>query len=223
MAFRVHKKDHHYVTISCQHLRDVELSYQAMGMLSFMLSNCDNFKYSIVGLAKCASNGESSVRTILNELKEKGYLIVTPIKASNGRIECWDYDFFESPQDAKDYLENPDVENPDVETCRQSNNNISNINISKESRIINNTPKESVQQSIFEEDNASKEKVLSEDEVIQIIVGFWNTQTNFIKIRDVKGTRRKLLVARLKEEGIDVVIDTIKIASQSEFLTENGR
>ena len=127
MTFRVHKKEHSYVTMTSHHLRDTNLSYQAMGMLSFMLSNDSDFKYSIIGLSKCASNGETSVRSILNELKEKGYLIITPIRSDNGRIESWDYDFFESPEDASMFA-NPHVGNQHVENNAQSNINIRNNN-----------------------------------------------------------------------------------------------
>lgn len=227
MAFRVHKKEHSYVTMTCHHLRDTNLSYQAMGMLSFMLSNDTDFKYSIIGLSKCASNGETSVRTILNELKEKGYLIITPIKSDNGRIECWDYDFFESPQDAVMYLNpdvgDPDVENPHVENCTQSNINIRNNNKSKESSTTSSTPKENNQQAIFEDYDIPQEKVLDEKATIQLIMGFWNTETKFTKIRSIEGTRRKMLIARLKEEGADNVMKAIQIANQSSFLTEKWK
>lgn len=140
MAVNVHYNEG-YTTMCNHHLRDVSLSWQAKGMLSFMFSNREDFKYSINGLTKCASNGDTSVRSILNELKEKGYLIVTAIKGSNGRIECWDYDFFETPDDAKKYSvdcnpvkEFPVEQNQHVENQGQRNTNISSTN----SRI--NTP-----------------------------------------------------------------------------------
>ena len=140
MAVNVHYNEG-YTTMCNHHLRDVSLSWQAKGMLSFMFSNREDFKYSINGLTKCASNGDTSVRSILNELKEKGYLIVTPIKGSNGRIECWDYDFFETPDDAKKFSvdynpvkEFPVEQNQHVENQGQRNTNISSTN----SRI--NTP-----------------------------------------------------------------------------------
>lgn len=133
MAVNVHYNEG-YTTMCNHHLRDITLSWQAKGMLSFMFSNREDFKYSINGLTKCASNGDTSVRSILNELKEKGYLIVTPIKGINGRIECWDYDFFETPDDAKQFEGRPHVENTHVENQGQRNTNISSTN----SRI--NTP-----------------------------------------------------------------------------------
>lgn len=127
MAVNVHYNEG-YTTMCNHHLRDVSLSWQAKGMLSFMFSNRENFKYSINGLIKCASNGDTSVRSILNELKDKGYLIVTPIKGNNGKIECWDYDFFETPDDAKQFdgrphVENTHVENTHVENQRQVEDN----------------------------------------------------------------------------------------------------
>ena len=63
MAVNVHYNDG-YTTMCNHHLRDVSLSWQAKGMLSFMFSNREDFKYSINGLTKCASNGETTV-TIL--------------------------------------------------------------------------------------------------------------------------------------------------------------
>ena len=130
MAVNVHYNEG-YTTMCNHHLRDVSLSWQAKGMLSFMFSNREDFKYSINGLVKCASNGDTSVRSILNELKEKGYLIVTPIKGSNGRIECWDYDFFETPDDAKRFVDGPVGEIPQLENNGQRNTNISSTNNSR--------------------------------------------------------------------------------------------
>lgn len=134
MAVNVHYNDG-YTTMCNHHLRDVSLSWQAKGMLSFMFSNREDFKYSINGLTKCASNGETSVRSILNELKDKGYLIVTPIKGNNGRIECWDYDFFETPDDAKRFVDGPVVEIPQLENNGQRNTNISSTTNSRNTPI----------------------------------------------------------------------------------------
>lgn len=141
MAVNVHYNEG-YTTMCNHHLRDVSLSWQAKGMLSFMFSNREDFKYSINGLIKCASNGDTSVRSILNELKDKGYLIVTPIKGNNGKIECWDYDFFETPDDAKQFVGRPHVENTHVENTHVENQGQRNTNISSTKKINtnNNTP-----------------------------------------------------------------------------------
>lgn len=92
----------------------------------------------------------------------------------------------------------------------------------EESRITSNTPKENDQPTIFKDD-IPQEKVLDEKEIIQLIMSFWNTETKFTKIRSIEGTRRKMLIARLKEEGADNVMKAIQIANQSSFLTEKWK
>lgn len=92
----------------------------------------------------------------------------------------------------------------------------------EESRITSNTPKENDQPTIFG-DKIPQEKVLDENEVIRSIMGYWNTETKFIKIRNIEGKRRKMLIARLKEEGANNVIKAIQTANQSSFLTEKWK
>lgn len=111
-----------YVALSISHLRDTSLSWQAMGMLSFMLSCSQDFKLSVEGLAKCSACGDTATRSALKELREKGYVVVSPIK-DGGRIVAWNYDVYESPADVRKPQEDlPDVEIPHVENRGQSNN-----------------------------------------------------------------------------------------------------
>lgn len=121
MIFRIHRNAN-YMTTSICHLRDTSLSWQAMGMLSFMLSCKEDFKFSIEGLTRCAANGNAATRSALKELRDKGYVVVTPIK-EGGRVVEWNYDIYESPLDAENpHVEIPDVENPHVENRGQRNN-----------------------------------------------------------------------------------------------------
>lgn len=117
-------------------------------------------------------------------------------------------------------------------------NTITNNNSSNSptiSRTMNSTPNNSPittlpqtptggcdQPTIFKDD-IPQEKVLDEKEIIQLIMSFWNTETKFTKIRSIEGTRRKMLIARLKEEGADNVMKAIQIANQSSFLTEKWK
>lgn len=121
MIFRIHRNAN-YITTSICHLRDTSLSWQAMGMLSFMLSCKEDFKFSIEGLTRCASNGNAATRSALKELRDKGYVVVSPIKLG-GRVAEWNYDIYESPLDAANlHVEIPDVENPHVVNHGQRNN-----------------------------------------------------------------------------------------------------
>ena len=134
-----------YVALSISHLRDTSLSWQAMGMLSFMLSCSQDFKLSVEGLAKCSACGDTATRSALKELRDKGYVVVSPIK-DGGRIIAWNYDVYESPLDVrKPQADLPDVEIPHVENGRQSNNIIEDIVSTKVETLSDNNP------SLFEE------------------------------------------------------------------------
>lgn len=161
MIFRIHR-DTNYITTSIFHLRDKSLSWQAMGMLSFMLSCKDDFKFSIEGLTQCASNGNSATRSALKELRDKGYVVVSPIK-DGGRVVEWNYDIYENPDEAaihnkvqddqKPHVEIPDVENPHVENSGQRNN------IIEEELSLDNSSKNNNINYILlnKEDSSSKE------------------------------------------------------------------
>lgn len=115
MIFRVHTNQM-YMAISTYHLRDTSLSLQAMGLLSFMLSCNDNFKFSIEGLSKISSCGDTATRSALQQLKNKGYVVVSPIKDPAGKIIEWNYDVYEKSQ-----AEEPHVDFQHVEKQGQSN------------------------------------------------------------------------------------------------------
>ncbi len=127
MIFRIHTNKE-YITTSIYHLRDTSLSLQAMGMLSFMLSCADNFKFSVEGLSKISSSKETRVRSALEELKEKKYLHVSPLKDEKGHIIEWNYDIYESPQ-----LDFPDVRKPDVDSPHLENKHIKKNQLKEES------------------------------------------------------------------------------------------
>ena len=100
-VFRVHKtKD--FTVLSNHHLKDKDLSLQAKGLLSVMLSLPDDWKYSIGGLAAISKEGEKAIKSTLDELKERGYLVVTkhPPKSGAGYF-TYQYDVFERPVSEK--------------------------------------------------------------------------------------------------------------------------
>ena len=102
--YRIHKtKD--YTVMANWHLKDKSLSLKSKGLLSLMLSLPDEWDYSIHGLWKISSDGETTIRNTLKELEEHGYLCRTPVR-ENGKIIDWEYDIHEKP-----LVENPHVEN----------------------------------------------------------------------------------------------------------------
>lgn len=135
--FRVNKnKD--YTVMSNYHLKDKQMSFKAKGLLSMMLSLPDDWDYSIAGLAKISKENEKAIKTILDELKELGYLIIVklmPNETKSGRIE-YVYDIYEvSTYKKQEYqkqgvefqeVEKQGVEKQEVEKGGQLNTNIQN-------------------------------------------------------------------------------------------------
>jgi hypothetical protein len=128
MTFRV-EKTKNYTVMSNTHLRD-NMSVQAKGLLSIMLSLPEDWDYSIKGLCAISGESEYSVKMMLKELKDKGYLVVrrlSPDETSNGRIG-WEYNVYEQPQKQegeKQSVEKQSIENRPINKVL----NILNTNI----------------------------------------------------------------------------------------------
>lgn len=92
-------KSKNYTTMSNFHLKDKNLSLKAIGLLSKMLSLPEDWDYSIIGLTKICKEGERSIRSALNELKENNYLKVTKMYPNQTETKTiqYIYDIYEKP------------------------------------------------------------------------------------------------------------------------------
>lgn len=95
-VFRIEKQKN-YTVMSNFHLRDQNLSYRAKGLLSFMLSLPDDWDYSMKGLVAVSKENIKAIRTILNELKEHGYLEINQTREKNGYYK-YEYIIREIPE-----------------------------------------------------------------------------------------------------------------------------
>jgi hypothetical protein len=109
-VFRVDKiKD--YTVMLNYHLRDINLSLKAKGLLSLMLSLPDNWDYTLAGLEKICDDGITSIRTAVDELEESGYLSRQRKRNPKGQLGDTEYTILEKPQACGKPVDNP-VENP---------------------------------------------------------------------------------------------------------------
>ena len=125
-------RNKNYTTMSNVHLRDLNLSLKARGLLSTILSLPDNWNYSIGGLASICKENETCIKSGLKELKEAGYMVVEKLysdESGTGKFK-YVYNIFENPDDSKELREriekkkderasrggNPPVETPPMET-----------------------------------------------------------------------------------------------------------
>ena len=130
-----------YTVMSNYHLRDMNMSLKAIGLLSKILSLPPEWDYTIEGLAAICKDGVTAVKTALRELKDCGYLVVTkkmPNETKSGRIE-YIYDIYEQPQaiqeEEKQEVENLPLEILSAENRQQLNTDISSKEVSSKEKV----------------------------------------------------------------------------------------
>lgn len=151
MIVRVVKTEN-YTVMSNHHLRNKDLSLKAKGLMSYMLSCRNGTVFSIRQLMEASKDGEASVCTALNELKEHKYLKHYAQKDDKGRISEWKYDLYELPYDVEmkgiqneqehncPELDFPDLENQDKVNTNYNVNTIKKENKKKETDDISCDP-----------------------------------------------------------------------------------
>ena len=92
---RADKSKGYYTPMSNHHLRDIDLSLKAKGLLSLMLSLPDDWDYSAKGLATLCQEGRDSVESGLKELEREGYLLRRRIRSPNGCFGQIQYEIYE--------------------------------------------------------------------------------------------------------------------------------
>lgn len=96
-VFRVERtKD--YTVMSNHHLKNMNLSLKAKGLLSMMLSLPDSWNYTTRGLAAICKEGVDAIRSAIQELEGAGYIVRRLLRGGNGRITDTEYVIYEQPQ-----------------------------------------------------------------------------------------------------------------------------
>lgn len=109
---KIKKRENPYVQIDRRVLENAEMSWQAKGMLAYMLSKPDDWEIRVADLVKRGKQGRDAVYAILEELKGFGHLEVVP-RRNGGRFAGNDYVVHESPLTDIPYTVEPDSEKPD--------------------------------------------------------------------------------------------------------------
>lgn len=101
MIVRV-KKRSRYAIISNVPLNDERLSWEARGLLAWLLSKPDDWKVNLEAILRYGLAGRDKVKRMFSELSNVGYLVRIKIRRDDGRFG-WDSVVYEEPvnQDGK--------------------------------------------------------------------------------------------------------------------------
>ena len=117
--FRIQKdKDNPYVILNKGFLNDTGLSWQAKGMLSYLLSLPDDWRIYEAEIQKHSRDGIQRVRSCVKELIDKGHIERKRLQDEKGRFKGYEYCVYEIPPVL------PKTDNGETHT---TNNNITNI------------------------------------------------------------------------------------------------
>lgn len=106
-VFRV-ERTRSYTVMSNFHLKDMDLSLKAKGLLSMMLSLPETWNYTTRGLAAICKEGVDAIRSAIRELETAGYIVRRLLRGDNGRIIDTEYIIYEQPQGGTDTPPPPD-------------------------------------------------------------------------------------------------------------------
>lgn len=110
-VFRI-EKNKNYTVMSNHHLRNMEISLKAKGLLSQMLSLPPEWDYTLAGLSKINKEGIDAIREAVKELERAGYITRKRLRDSDGKYSRNEYVIREIPSLENPTLEDSTLENP---------------------------------------------------------------------------------------------------------------
>ena len=105
MIRRAPRPDGNFTVLHNAMLRDQRLSYKARGLLCYILSMPDNYRFTVERLTRTSPDGRQSVITGMRELRKAGYLTVRRLQSSDGRWRT-EQTIHDEPQPVDDAVDN---------------------------------------------------------------------------------------------------------------------
>lgn len=208
---RTHKNKN-FTVLDNTGLRDKNLTWQAKGMLSYLLSLPDDWKIYVKELSGRSKNGRDATGNILKELINKNY-IVRSEKREKGKFKGHNYDVYEKGTN-KPKTENPDTVNPDAGKPDTENPTLLNTD------FIKNEFKENTEKSKKEKE---KSPPPSKD-IFNEIQNDWNEladRTAISKVNAITKSRKNKIKKRLQESEFNFE-KILKEISETPFLQGNN-
>lgn len=145
MSFiRTKKRENPFVQIDKEFIGNGLLSLKATGLLTYILSKPDGWQIRMKDIQNRFKDGESSVRSAMNELMKAGYVNRYRERKEDGTLRDYIYEVYERPEYNPSYVpkrENheqveppkrdfPELDNPELDNHVYSNNDFSNNDFS---------------------------------------------------------------------------------------------
>jgi hypothetical protein len=125
---KIQKRDPGYAQIDNKVLGDSRLSWKAKGVLVYLLSKPNDWQVQITDIVNHSPDGESSVRSAIDELMELGYIKREKQQSKNvhGQWLSYDYTVYEQPYSGFPHTDKPDTENRPLSNKELTNTDSTN-------------------------------------------------------------------------------------------------
>ena len=87
--------EHPYTMINNAVIEDPDLSLKAKGLLTYLLSKPDDWKFYVDQLSRCLKEHRNTIARVMQELIDAGYCERTEIRGKDGKFAGYDYDVYE--------------------------------------------------------------------------------------------------------------------------------
>ena len=116
------KKTEKFTVLGNDLLRDARLTWEARGLLAFILSYPPEWKLNVGHLVKSGGileggrnrTGREKMYRMINELKAAGYIVGKSHRNTDGSFSGYDYLVYESPQEVENNVDNSEVNDEDI-------------------------------------------------------------------------------------------------------------
>ena len=172
--FKRQKKEINYTVLDNTFIKDVNLSWKAKGLMTYLLSLPDTWEIHLSELQKHATDGRDSLQKAIKELVEKGYLIKEQTRNEKGVFQANKYIVIENPSTEKPSTDIPSTENPQLLNTNRVNTK--ELNTDKEIYSTSNEvpPAPKKQKHIFGE---YKKVKLTDDEFEKLKTDYGEQRT----------------------------------------------
>ena len=91
------RKKNGFTQISNSVFENEKLSYRAKGLIGYLLSRPNNWKFNKTDLVRRSTEGRDAVYKAIDELKEQGYLHIYRNVLEDGRFDGWIWEYDDIP------------------------------------------------------------------------------------------------------------------------------
>lgn len=208
MVYRTRKVER-FVQVDNTMIYDERLSLKAKGLLLLMLSRPNDWVFYEDELVKHCTDGVSSLRSGLAELKDCGYLRKIRLTDEQGRVTGWETHVFETPQksdstgDSVQIMDSENLEVPDSGFSHTTKTDSTKTESTK--NLKSATPPSST--------------------VEEFVQAYNESRGTLPEVRDITEKRRRKIASVIKELGDERALSLVRSAtllvSQDAFWVKN--